>query len=62
MIDLCHNHVLVCFSEGFQGDFMYQAPPSQPYDYLMQQELQQRLSYGPIPPQGPPPPGGMYSI
>lgn len=42
--------------EGFQGDFMYQGPPSQSYnDFLMQQELHQRLSYGP-PPQGPPPP------
>ena len=41
---------------------MYQGPPSQTYnDYLMQQELHQRLSYGPPPPQGPPqPPGGMY--
>ncbi|CAF1054241.1 unnamed protein product [Rotaria sp. Silwood1] len=43
--------------EAFQGDFMYQGPPSQTYnDYIMQQELHQRLSYGPPPPQGPPPP------
>jgi hypothetical protein len=51
------------FLEGFQGDFMYQGPPSQTYnDYLMQQELHQRLSYGPPPPQGPPPPAGMYLL
>jgi hypothetical protein len=54
---------LLIFIDGFQGDFMYQGPPSQTYnDYLMQQELHQRLSYGP-PPQGPPPPpGGMYIL
>ena len=47
------------YLDGFQGDFMYQGPPSQSYnDFLMQQELHQRLSYGPPPPQGPPPPPG----
>ncbi len=36
------------FSEGFQGDFMYQRPPTQSYnDFIMQQELHQRLNYGP---------------
>jgi hypothetical protein len=42
---------------------MYQGPPSQTYnDFLMQQELHQRLNYGP-PPQGPPPqPGGIYFL
>lgn len=40
---------------------MYQGPPPQNYnDYIMQQELHQRLNYGPPPPQGPPaPPGGL---
>lgn len=39
-------------SDGFQGDFMYQRPPPPPStqnynDFMMQQELHQRLNYGP---------------
>ncbi|CAF0870839.1 unnamed protein product [Adineta ricciae] len=39
--------------DGFQGDFMYQRPPPPPpstqnyNDFMMQQELHQRLNYGP---------------
>ncbi|CAF1203864.1 unnamed protein product [Rotaria sordida] len=34
--------------EGFRNDFMYQGPPTQSYnDFIMQQELHQRLNYGP---------------
>ncbi len=39
---------LSCLLEGFQSDFMYQGPPTQSYnDFIRQQELHQRLGYGP---------------